>query len=187
MLLIPPGWMIFHLWLRTSGRNISSQLTGFGPQWAAAPRENILITYLHLVNVVDQRSYLSSWKSHECRFGIRCNIYFYYNQCSTCVYQLIDDFRHISPSGHLLNMPLCVISTVQYAYYKKLDAALFKLYVLTRDGYCTMEIKMRITIAKEAFNRKISLLTSKLNIELRNKLFKRYLWSIAFLTQRPGH
>jgi hypothetical protein len=27
--------------------------------------------------------------------------------------------------------------------------------VLTRDGYCTREIKMRISIAKEAFNRKM--------------------------------
>ena len=27
--------------------------------------------------------------------------------------------------------------------------------VLTRDGYCTREIKMRIVIAKEAFKRKI--------------------------------
>ena len=39
--------------------------------------------------------------------------------------------------------------------------------VLTRDGYCTREIKMRIAIAKEAFNRKMSLLTSKLNIKLK--------------------
>ena len=38
--------------------------------------------------------------------------------------------------------------------------------VLTRDGYCTKEIEMRIAIAKEAFNRKMSLLTSNLNIEL---------------------
>ena len=41
--------------------------------------------------------------------------------------------------------------------------------VLTRDGYCTREIKMRIAIAKEAFNRKMSLLTCKLNIELKKK------------------
>ena len=38
---------------------------------------------------------------------------------------------------------------------------------LTRDGYCTREIKMRIGIAEEAFNRKISLLTSNVNIEHR--------------------
>ena len=42
--------------------------------------------------------------------------------------------------------------------------------MLTRDGYCTREIEMRIAIAKEACNRKISLLTNKLNIELRKKL-----------------
>ena len=53
------------------------------------------------------------------------------------------------------------------------------LEVLTRDHYCTKEIKMRIAIAKEAFNRKISLLVSKLNTELRNKLVMCYVWSIA--------
>ena len=35
--------------------------------------------------------------------------------------------------------------------------------VLTRDGYCTREIKMRIAIAKEAFKRKISLLGASIN------------------------
>ena len=38
---------------------------------------------------------------------------------------------------------------------------------------------MRISIAKEAFNRKMSLLTSNLNIELRKKLVRCYIWSIA--------
>ena len=50
---------------------------------------------------------------------------------------------------------------------------------LTRDGYCTREIKMRIDIAKEAFYRKTSLLTCKLNIEFRKKLVRCYVWSIA--------
>ena len=50
--------------------------------------------------------------------------------------------------------------------------------VLTRDSYCTRQIKMRIFIAKEAFNREISLLTSKLNIELKKKLVKCYVRSI---------
>jgi hypothetical protein len=36
---------------------------------------------------------------------------------------------------------------------------------------------MTIAIAKEAFNRKISLLTSKLNIELKKKLIRCYVWS----------
>ena len=34
-------------------------------------------------------------------------------------------------------------------------------------------------IAKETFNRKISLLTSKLNFELKNKLVRCNVWSIA--------
>jgi len=34
---------------------------------------------------------------------------------------------------------------------------------------------MRIAIAKEAFNRKISFLTSKLNAELRKKLVRCYV------------
>ena len=38
---------------------------------------------------------------------------------------------------------------------------------------------MRIAIAKETFNRKISLLISKLNIELKKKLIRFYVWSIA--------
>ena len=51
--------------------------------------------------------------------------------------------------------------------------------VLIIDGYCTREINLRIAIAKEAFNRKMSLLTSKLNIELKKKLVRCYVWSIA--------
>ena len=53
--------------------------------------------------------------------------------------------------------------------------------VLTRDGYCTREIKMRIAIDKEAFNRKMPLLTSKLNTEHKKKLIRCYVWGIAFL------
>ena len=39
-------------------------------------------------------------------------------------------------------------------------------------------------IAKEALNRKISLLTIKLNIELRKKFVKCHVWSIAFMWLR---
>ena len=46
-------------------------------------------------------------------------------------------------------------------------------------GYCRREITMRIASAKEAFSRKMSLLTSKLNIELKKKLVRCYVWSIS--------
>ena len=66
-------------------------------------------------------------------------------------------------------------------HFKYLESA------LTIDGYCTREIKMRNAIDKEAFNRKMSLLTSKLNIEFRKKFVRCYIWSVAFMGQRPGH
>ena len=52
--------------------------------------------------------------------------------------------------------------------------------VLTRAVHCRREFQMRIDMAKkEAFNRKLPLLTSKLNIELMKKLVRSYVWSIA--------
>ena len=47
------------------------------------------------------------------------------------------------------------------------------------DCYCTREMKMRIAMTKEAFDRKISLLKSKLSIGLRKKFVRCYVWSIA--------
>ena len=38
---------------------------------------------------------------------------------------------------------------------------------------------MRIAIAKEAFNRKMSLLTSQLSIELKKKFVRCYVWSFV--------
>jgi hypothetical protein len=43
----------------------------------------------------------------------------------------------------------------------------------------TREIKSRIDIEKAAFNKKKTLFTSKLDLNLRKKLVKCYNWSIA--------
>ena len=51
--------------------------------------------------------------------------------------------------------------------------------ILTNDGRCTGEIKCRIAVAKPAFNKDRTLFTSTLDLELRNKLVKCYVWSIA--------
>jgi len=51
--------------------------------------------------------------------------------------------------------------------------------VLTNDGRCNCEIKCRIAMAKAAFNKKRALFTSTLDVELRKKLVKCYVWSIA--------
>jgi hypothetical protein len=51
--------------------------------------------------------------------------------------------------------------------------------MITNDARCTREIKVRIAMAKAAFNKKKTLFTSKLDLELRRKLVKCYIWSIA--------
>jgi hypothetical protein len=51
--------------------------------------------------------------------------------------------------------------------------------ILTNDGRYTCEIKCRIAMVKAAFNKKRTLLTSTLDLELRKKLVKCYVWSIA--------
>jgi hypothetical protein len=52
-------------------------------------------------------------------------------------------------------------------YFKYLSS------ILTNDGRCTCEIKCRIAMAKAAFNKKKTLFTSTLNLELRKKLLQR--------------
>jgi hypothetical protein len=51
--------------------------------------------------------------------------------------------------------------------------------ILTNNGRCTCEIKCSIAMAKATFNKKRTLFTSTLDLELRKKLVKCYMWSIA--------
>jgi hypothetical protein len=49
----------------------------------------------------------------------------------------------------------------------------------TNYARCTCEIKSRIAIGTATFNKKKTLPTSKLDLNLRMKLVKCYIWSIA--------
>jgi hypothetical protein len=51
--------------------------------------------------------------------------------------------------------------------------------ILTNDGRCTCEMKCRIAMAKTAFNKKRTHFISTLDLELRKKLVKCDVWSIA--------
>ena len=65
---------------------------------------------------------------------------------------------------------------------KQLENVEFFKYLgstVTNDGRCTCEIKCRIAMAKAAFNKKKALFTSTLDLELRKKLVKCYIWSKA--------
>ena len=50
---------------------------------------------------------------------------------------------------------------------------------MINDARCTREIKSRTAMARATFNRKKSLFTSKLDLNLRKKLVKCYISSIA--------
>ena len=58
--------------------------------------------------------------------------------------------------------------------------------MLTNDGRCKREIKSRIAMAKVTFNKKKALFTSKLDLDLRKKLVKCYIWSMALYGAETG-
>jgi hypothetical protein len=51
--------------------------------------------------------------------------------------------------------------------------------MITSDARCTQEIQSRIAMAKAVFNRKKTLFASKLDLNIRKKLVKCHIWSIA--------
>ena len=50
--------------------------------------------------------------------------------------------------------------------------------MLTNDGSCTCEIKSRIAMTMVAFNKKKTLFTNTLDLNLKKKLVKCYIWSM---------
>jgi hypothetical protein len=58
--------------------------------------------------------------------------------------------------------------------------------MLTNGGRCTCVIKCRIVMAKAVFNKKRALFTSTLDLELRKKLVKCYIWSVALYGAETG-
>ena len=50
----------------------------------------------------------------------------------------------------------------------------------TNDARCTREIKYRIAMEKAAFNRKKILFSRNLDLNLKKKLVKCYIWSVTF-------
>jgi hypothetical protein len=59
--------------------------------------------------------------------------------------------------------------------------------MITNYAIHRREIKSRIAMAKAAFNNIETLFTSKLDLSLRRKLVKFYVWSIALYGAETGH
>ena len=53
--------------------------------------------------------------------------------------------------------------------------------MLTNDGRCRCETNSRIAMAKAVFSKKKTPFTSKLDLNLRKKLIKCYIWSHGFV------
>jgi hypothetical protein len=51
--------------------------------------------------------------------------------------------------------------------------------MLTNDRRYICEIKSRIAMAKAAFNKNRALVTNKMDIQLRKKVVKCYIWIVA--------
>jgi hypothetical protein len=75
--------------------------------------------------------------------------------------------------------PFPVKIMVDQKQLENLESFIYLGNMLTSDGRCTCEIKSRIAMAKVAFNTKRALFTSTLDLKLRKKPVKCYIWSIA--------
>ena len=51
--------------------------------------------------------------------------------------------------------------------------------LISQDGRCITDVKSRIAMAKEAFNRRKELLTKRMNIELKKKIVTTVVWPVA--------
>jgi methyl coenzyme M reductase subunit D len=58
--------------------------------------------------------------------------------------------------------------------------------ILTNDERCTCEIKCMFAMAKATFKKKRALFTNTLDLELRKKLVKCYVWSIVYMVLKLG-
>ena len=79
-------------------------------------------------------------------------------------------------------MPYRQVNIYRHLNQKQLENVKFFKYLgsmLTEEGRCACEIKFRIAMAKAAFNKKKNVFTSKLDLNLRKKLVKCYVCSMA--------
>ena len=75
--------------------------------------------------------------------------------------------------------PLPVKITIDQKQLENVESFKYLGSMLTNDGRRTCEIKCRFAMTKAAFNKKRALSTGTLDVELRKKLVKCYVWSMA--------
>ena len=79
----------------------------------------------------------------------------------------------------ILRQPFPVKIMIDQKQLENVESFKYLDSILTNDGRCICEIKCRTAVTKAAFNKTKALFTSTLDLELRKKLLKCYIWSIA--------
>ena len=82
--------------------------------------------------------------------------------------------------------PFPVRITIEQKQLENVESFKYLGSILTNDGRCTGEIECRIAMAKDGFNMKKALFTGTLDLELRKKLVKCYIWGIALCGAEIG-
>ena len=82
--------------------------------------------------------------------------------------------------------PFSVKTMIDQKQLENVESFKYLGSILTNDVRCTCEIKCRIAMTKAVFNKKKALFTSTLDLELRKKLVKCYIWSIALYGAETG-
>ena len=99
--------------------------------------------------------------------------------------KLIETCRYYGMEMNLENTKVMRISiqpspvtiTIDQKQLKNVKCFKYLGSMLADDGRCTCEIKSWIAMAKTAFNKKKNIFTSKLDLNLRKKLVRCYVWS----------
>ena len=79
----------------------------------------------------------------------------------------------------MLRQPSPVQNMIDQKQPENVECVKYLGSMKTNDASCTREIQSRIAMAKAAFNKK-TLFISKLNLNLRKKVVKCYIRSMAF-------
>ena len=87
--------------------------------------------------------------------------------------------RHFRKVKRISRQPSPVTITIDQKQLENVKCFKYLGSMLTDDGRCICEIKSRIAMAKAKFNKKKNLFTSKCELNLRKKLVKCYVWSMA--------
>jgi hypothetical protein len=59
--------------------------------------------------------------------------------------------------------------------------------MIRNDAGCTREIKSRNAMQKATFNKKTTFFTNKLDLNLRKKPVKCYIWGVGCMVLKRGH